>query len=155
MRIWQSPAFFIASIACFGADLTHSIDALVDNNTLAAHANIGIQVTDLSSGKTLYSRNENRFFLPASNMKLLTTGLALSKLGPQYRFETEIFEEPSGDLALVGSGDPSLSGRVYPYNPSAPANPPLHAIEELADQAIANGLQRVSGNIVETTACIH
>jgi D-alanyl-D-alanine carboxypeptidase/D-alanyl-D-alanine-endopeptidase (penicillin-binding protein 4) len=134
------------SLSCFGADLGHSIDVIVD--THAAHANIGIQVLDLATGKALYSRDENRFFLPASNMKLLTTGLALTKLGPQYRFETEIFEEASGDLALVGSGDPSLSGRVYPYNPSAPAAPPLHAIEELAEQAVANGLQRVRGNIV-------
>jgi D-alanyl-D-alanine carboxypeptidase/D-alanyl-D-alanine-endopeptidase (penicillin-binding protein 4) len=132
----------------FGADLGHSIDALVENSPLAARANIGIQVTDLKTGKALYSRNDNRFFLPASNMKLLTTALALTKLGPQYRFETEVFEEPGGDVVLVGSGDPSLSGRIYPYNPGVQADPPLHSIEELVDQAVANGLQRVRGNIV-------
>ena len=48
----------------------------------------------------------------------------------------------------MGSGDPSLSGRAYPYNPAAPPGPPLRAIEEMADQAVASGLQRVRGNIV-------
>ena len=98
------------------ADLTQTIDRRWSRSSpLAAHSNIGIHVVDLNTGKTLYARNEDRFFLPASNMKLFTTALALLKLGPDYRFETRLIEEPVGDLALVGSGDPSLSGRLYPY----------------------------------------
>ena len=131
-----------------GADLTHTIDTLVDSNPLAAHSNIGIHVVDLKTGKPLYARNDSRFFLPASNMKLFTTALALLKLGPDYRFETRLIEEPGGDLALVGSGDPSMSGRTYPYRHGEPAGPPLRAIEELADQAVASGLTRVRGDIV-------
>ena len=137
-----------ASLTCLAADLAHSIDTLVDSSPLAMRSNIGIQVIDLKTGKALYARNENRFFLPASNMKLFTTALALSKLGPLYRFETEIFEETGGDVVLVGSGDPSLSGRSYPYNSPTPAGPPLRAIEDLADQAVAGGLKRVQGDVV-------
>ena len=36
---------------------------------------------DLKTGKALYARNENRFFLPASNMKLFTTGAGASEAG--------------------------------------------------------------------------
>jgi D-alanyl-D-alanine carboxypeptidase/D-alanyl-D-alanine-endopeptidase (penicillin-binding protein 4) len=124
------------------------MDALVDSSSLAAHANIGISVVDLKTGKSLYSRNLEHFFLPASNMKLFTTALALRRLGPELHFETHLIAEPSGDLVLAGSGDPSMSGRAYPYASPNPPPAPLHAIEELADQAIANGLTRVNGDVV-------
>ena len=103
---------------------------------------------DLKSGKTLYAYDEGRFFLPASNLKLFTTGLALLKLGADYKFQTRVIEEASGDLTLVGSGDPSLSGRQYPYRPGVPEGPPLRAIDDLAQQAVNAGLTHVHGNIV-------
>jgi D-alanyl-D-alanine carboxypeptidase/D-alanyl-D-alanine-endopeptidase (penicillin-binding protein 4) len=130
------------------ADLTHTIDALVDLSPLAARSNIGIHVIDLKTGKPVYARNESRFFLPASNLKLFTTAMALLKLGPNYRFETRLIEEPSGDLTLVGSGDPSMSGRAYPYRHGEPSGPPLAAIEDLASKAVANGLTAVRGDVV-------
>jgi serine-type D-Ala-D-Ala carboxypeptidase/endopeptidase (penicillin-binding protein 4) len=138
----------LATASAPAADLAHAIDTLVDSNPLATHSSIGIHVVDLKTGKPLYVRNETRLFLPASNMKLFTTALALLKLGPAYRFETRLIQEPSGDLVLLGSGDPSMSGRAYPYAPAAAPGPPLAAIEELADEAIANGLTSVHGDIV-------
>lgn len=139
----------LSTLTCFAADLPRTLDTLVNSSPLAMRSNIGIHVTDLKTAKTLYARNEDRFFLPASNMKLFTTALALLKLGPDYRFETYLLmDEANRDLVLVGTGDPSLSGRAYPYNPIAPAGPPLGAIEDLADQAIANGLSRVQGDII-------
>lgn len=78
---------------------------------------------ELAGGKTLYRRNEDHLFLPASNMKRFTTALALLRLGPEYRFTTRAMIEPSGDLVLMGSGDPSLSGRVFPYQKDAQFGP--------------------------------
>lgn len=138
----------LGALACPCADLIHTIDTLVDLTPLSDRSNIGIHVVDLKTGKPLYERNETHFFLPASNMKLFTTALALLRLGGDFRFETRLVQEPDGDLVLAGSGDPSMSARVYPYNPAAPPLPPLHAIEELADQAVAHGLARVKGDIV-------
>ncbi len=139
---------FAAAMAAHGADLAQTLDALVNTSPLAARASIGIHVVSLATGKLLYAHNENRFFLPASNMKLFTTALALEKLGPDYRFETRLIQEPSGGVTLVGSGDPSMSGRVYPYQRDASPGPPLKAIQDLADQAVAAGLSRVRGDIV-------
>src|SRR5262249_31912656 len=51
-------------------------------------------------------------------------------------------------LVLVGSGDPSLSGRAFPYQKDAGMGPSLKAIEELADQIAAKGVTRVPGDIV-------
>jgi D-alanyl-D-alanine carboxypeptidase/D-alanyl-D-alanine-endopeptidase (penicillin-binding protein 4) len=129
------------------ADLQHAIDVLMDASSVA-RASIGIHVVDLKTGATLYSRNADRLFLPASNMKLFTVALALERLGPEYRMTTRLVRAPSGDLVLVGGGDPSLSGRPYPYHKDASAADPLRAIEELADQAVAAGIIRVDGDIV-------
>jgi D-alanyl-D-alanine carboxypeptidase/D-alanyl-D-alanine-endopeptidase (penicillin-binding protein 4) len=140
-------ALFLA-LPIQAADLPHRLDSIIDTSPLAQHANIGIHIVDLKSGKPVYGRNENRLFLPASNMKLLTSALALEKLGPDYRFTTNLIREASGDLVLVGSGDPSMNGRAYPYQRDATPGPGLAAIEDLADQAIAAGLREVRGDIV-------
>jgi D-alanyl-D-alanine carboxypeptidase/D-alanyl-D-alanine-endopeptidase (penicillin-binding protein 4) len=137
----------LASVAG-AADLNHRIDSLIDVNSLALHSNIGIHVVDLKSGRTLYARNEGRFFLPASNMKLFTSALALEKLGPNHRFITRLVRDASGDLVLVGSGDPSMNGRAYPYQRDDKGGHALAAIEELADQAMASGLREVRGDVV-------
>ena len=138
---------FLAFSAC-AADLAQSVNSLIQTSYLQAHAEIGVHVVEMKTGKILFGHDENRFFMPASNMKLFTTGLALVKLGPDYRFETRLIQEQSGDLVLVGSGDPSMSARVYPYRPGSPPNPPLHAIDDLAQQAVAGGLTHVKGDIV-------
>jgi D-alanyl-D-alanine carboxypeptidase/D-alanyl-D-alanine-endopeptidase (penicillin-binding protein 4) len=151
---WLSPFFRILlatllASACTAADLTDKIDALVEKTPASVHATIGIHVVDLKTGKTLYARNDNRLFLPASNMKLFTAALALERLGPDYHFTTRLVRVPSGDVVLQGGGDPSLSGRVYPYQKDpASSGDPLRAIEEMADQAIAAGLVRVDGDVI-------
>jgi D-alanyl-D-alanine carboxypeptidase/D-alanyl-D-alanine-endopeptidase (penicillin-binding protein 4) len=128
-------------------DLAARLDQLADS-PIAARASLGIHVLDLKTGQTLYARNENRFFLPASNMKIFTGALALEKLGPNYRFTTRLVRDAAGNLVLIGGGDPSLSGRTYPYKKDAqPANP-LRAIDDLAAQAVAAGLTEVKGDVV-------
>jgi serine-type D-Ala-D-Ala carboxypeptidase/endopeptidase (penicillin-binding protein 4) len=146
-RVWA--ALLLTLIPCAAADLSQAIDALMQASP-AARASVGIQVVDLKTGNALYSRNADRLFLPASNMKLFTSALALERLGPDYRMTTRLVHAPSGDLILVGGGDPSLSGRTYPYQKDAPTPKPnpLQAIEEFADQAVAAGIMRVDGDIV-------
>ncbi len=136
-----------AAATCAAADLQHAIDALLEASPVA-RASVGIQVVDLKTGNALYSRNADHLFLPASNMKLFTAALALERLGPDYRMTTRLVHARSGDLILVGGGDPSMSGRTYPYQKDAPPADPLQAIEELADQAVAAGIMRVDGDIV-------
>src|SRR3984957_19980925 len=141
------------------ADLASRLDHIIDAAPAVSHAFVGMRVVRLRDGRVLYAHNSERLFVPASNIKLFTTALALSKLGAAYRLSTQIGAEVpidgegalAGDLELVGGGDPSLSGRDYPYrNHAGPlAIYSFRAIDELADQLVAaRGLKRVEGNVV-------
>jgi D-alanyl-D-alanine carboxypeptidase/D-alanyl-D-alanine-endopeptidase (penicillin-binding protein 4) len=146
------------SVSLQAADLASRLDRLIDSNAALSHAFVGMRVVRLSDGQLLYAHNAERLFVPASNMKLFTTALALSRLGADYRLATQVGAEVPidgggtlpGDLQLVGGGDPSLSGREYPYRSHAAPGAvySFRAIEELADQLVAHGLKRIDGNIV-------
>jgi serine-type D-Ala-D-Ala carboxypeptidase/endopeptidase (penicillin-binding protein 4) len=140
------------------ADLPSKLDHIIDSAPLA-HAFVGMRVVRLSDGHVLYTHNSERLFVPASNMKLFTTALAISRLGAAYRLSTQIGSEVPidargtlpGDLQLIGGGDPSLSGREYPYRKHAAlfATYSFRAMAELAEQLVtARGLKRIEGNVV-------
>jgi serine-type D-Ala-D-Ala carboxypeptidase/endopeptidase (penicillin-binding protein 4) len=117
----------------------------------------GLLVVDAKSGATLYEKNANEYFLPASNMKLLTTALALDTLGPEYKFRTTVETNGtltadgklSGNLILVGRGDPNLSNRKFPYeNKEEFDGPPEKALAELADAIAARGVKEIAGDVI-------
>src|SRR5437016_4003163 len=117
----------------------------------------GLLIVDAESGETLYEQNADKYFLPASNMKLFTTALALAKLGPEYRFHTTLETHGTissegvlgGDLALVGRGDPNLSNRKFPYELKEEFDgPPQKALVELADALVAKGVKEISGDVI-------
>jgi D-alanyl-D-alanine carboxypeptidase/D-alanyl-D-alanine-endopeptidase (penicillin-binding protein 4) len=117
----------------------------------------GIDVTSLKTGRVLVSLNEDKLFTPASNTKLFTTAAAMALIGPDYRFHTTVetnatldrYGRLTGDLVLVGRGDPNLSGRTLPYHLRTQRNePPIHVLEELADQLVKKGLKFVDGDVV-------
>ncbi len=81
---------------------------------------MGVHVLDLLSGETAYAFNPETPRILASNTKLITSATALDRLGPGYFFETQVLVRGElesgvliGDLAIVGGGDPNLSGRQY------------------------------------------
>ncbi len=131
-------------------DLQSKIDLI-----LAGHrAEWGISVQKLADGEILHRKCGDCFFTPASVTKLFSTSFALTKLGPDSRFSTRVrvAEKPradgrvTGSLSLVGGGDPTLTGRGYPYG--SPNRPALAALAELADQVVSAGVTRVEGDIL-------
>src|SRR5712692_8739748 len=117
----------------------------------------GLLIVDAESGNTLFEQNADKYFVPASNMKLFTTALALAKLGPEYRFHTTLETRGAissegvlnGDLALVGRGDPNLSNRKFPYELKEEFDgPPEKALVELADALVAKGVKEIAGDVV-------
>jgi D-alanyl-D-alanine carboxypeptidase/D-alanyl-D-alanine-endopeptidase (penicillin-binding protein 4) len=148
-------AIFAAGVLS-AASLQQRLDRIVQETPATARALIGVEVVDLESAHSLYAWNAAHFVVPASNTKLFTTALALTRLGANYRFETRVLamNPPgadgylAGDLILKGSGDPSLTGRPIPYSKDAHRGDALRAIEELADQIFARGIRRIDGDIV-------
>jgi serine-type D-Ala-D-Ala carboxypeptidase/endopeptidase (penicillin-binding protein 4) len=117
----------------------------------------GIEIVSLPKGKVLYARNEHKLFTPASNTKLFTTATALALIGPDYRFRTTVettgtldkYGRLTGDLVLVGRGDPNLSGRVLPYNLHTERDSqPIKVLSDLADDLVRKGLKFVDGDVV-------
>jgi D-alanyl-D-alanine carboxypeptidase/D-alanyl-D-alanine-endopeptidase (penicillin-binding protein 4) len=117
----------------------------------------GIEVVSLSGGKVLYTQNSEKLFTPASNTKLFTTAAALALIGPDYNFRTTVETNGTldkhgrltGDLVLVGRGDPNLSGRELPYAlHTERSNHPIQVLEQLADELVRKGVKYVDGDII-------
>ena len=117
----------------------------------------GIEVVSLGTGKTLYSRNADKLFTPASNTKLFTTAAALALIGPDYKFHTTVetsgtldrYGRLAGDLVLIGRGDPNLSGRALPYDLRTQRNDhPIEVLEHLADVLVQKGVKYIDGDII-------
>jgi serine-type D-Ala-D-Ala carboxypeptidase/endopeptidase (penicillin-binding protein 4) len=110
----------------------------------------GIVVFDPVSGTTLYSRNAQLPFVPASNMKIPVTYGAMALLGPEYRWDTAFWTragnrpDPSGtlagDLVLAAGGDPTLGA---PFHDSAD-----RALAAVAGTLADVGLRRVEGQLL-------
>ena len=117
----------------------------------------GIEVVAVDSGKVLYAQHADKLFTPASNTKLFTTAAALALIGSDYKVNTTVetmgnldtHGRLTGDLVLVGRGDPNLSGRQIPYElRTQRAEDPIKALESLADALSAKGLKYVDGDVV-------
>src|SRR5579859_901942 len=117
----------------------------------------GVQVFSLDDRKVLYANNADKLFVPASNTKLFTTTTALALLGPDYRFHTTVeasalpdkYGRIDGDVALVGRGDPNLSGRNLPYAlKTERTQSSTIALENMADQLVRAGVKYIDGDVV-------
>ncbi|MSR28735.1 MAG: D-alanyl-D-alanine carboxypeptidase/D-alanyl-D-alanine-endopeptidase [Phycisphaerales bacterium] len=88
------------------ADISQSVRAEIGALGLKK-ASIAVSIRDVATGRVITSYHADEPMVPASNMKLLTTGAALMTLGPDFAFETRLLRD--GDrLVLVGDGDPAL-----------------------------------------------
>jgi D-alanyl-D-alanine carboxypeptidase/D-alanyl-D-alanine-endopeptidase (penicillin-binding protein 4) len=100
----------------------------------------------VTRGDTLFSSNADIPLKPASIMKMMTTGLALERFGPDHTFQTQVLRDGSvnggmldGNLYLRGGGDPTLSLRFWKGESPTDA---------LARQIAAAGIKQVRGAVV-------
>ncbi|NBB76685.1 MAG: D-alanyl-D-alanine carboxypeptidase/D-alanyl-D-alanine-endopeptidase [Bacteroidetes bacterium] len=139
--------FFVAgSIGTAFAQLSDPIRSLVEESE-ASGAFWVIQVRD-SDGNLLENLNGDKIIRPASNLKLVSSGLFLEELGPDYRFETRLYGSGElrdstwyGNLYVEGTGDPTISGIFYNENP-------LFLFERWSDSLRARGIHSISGNLI-------
>lgn len=98
---------------------------------------LGFALRDLGSGRELLAEGSGQALNPASNQKLITAAVALSELGPDFRFHVGILGKIEGGvsarLVLRGNGDPSLS---------------YEDLQSFGRRLVALGLKRVTGDIL-------
>jgi D-alanyl-D-alanine carboxypeptidase/D-alanyl-D-alanine-endopeptidase (penicillin-binding protein 4) len=92
-------------------DLDAALRAIIDAGPLSG-TRAGLLVTDVETGEVLFQRDPDALLNPASNVKLVTTAAVLARLGPDFRFDTELYVDGDGrgarTLYVKGKGDPSL-----------------------------------------------
>jgi D-alanyl-D-alanine carboxypeptidase/D-alanyl-D-alanine-endopeptidase (penicillin-binding protein 4) len=111
------------------------------------HAFWGVLVKSLKTGEIIYKRNADKLFNPASNTKLFTSAAALSLLGSDFVYQTNLYangiiknNKLAGDLIIQGSGDPTISNRFFNGNVTS-------IFEAWADSLISKGITEISGNL--------
>jgi len=108
-KTWANPA---PTPALCTQDLAPVIDEII-GRSLYRRSHWGILIQPLDSNQSLYSLNAQRFFVPASNTKLLTSAAVLLQLSPNFRFRTPLYTTGTPPdlkvLHLVAQGDPSLT----------------------------------------------
>jgi len=133
----------------------------------------GVLVVDRKTGETIYERNGDQLFAPASVTKLFSTAAALVELGPSYRFRTPLVRRGQidakgtleGDVILVAQGDLCMGGRTgsdgtlvfkdddHTYaggnlSSQVVATDPLAGLDHLAREAQAAGIREVTGDVI-------
>ena len=103
---------------------------------------------------TLYEANPATKVVPASVTKLLTAATALETLGADTRLRTSVRASGppvsgvvTGDLWLVGGGDPVLGTNAWASQMPGQARP-YTSLDTLADRVVGAGVRRVSGRVV-------
>lgn len=109
----------------------------------------GFYLATADSGKIICQYNENENFVPASVMKVVSTGVALSKLGTGYRFPTFLQYEGKienrileGNIYIKGSGDPTLGGRVFASTNAE------KILSKWVDEIKSLGIDSIHGSII-------
>ncbi|MDO8390231.1 MAG: D-alanyl-D-alanine carboxypeptidase/D-alanyl-D-alanine-endopeptidase [Actinomycetota bacterium] len=94
--------------------------------------------------------------IPASNLKLIVAAVALDVLGPTATFTTQFVGAApvggvvTGDVYLVGGGDPVLSQQWYTQVSPTRKRPPFNvtSAEALADALVAAGVTSITGRLI-------
>ena len=101
-------ATIATALPALGGELQGSLDRLINDSRLRDRVDFSVTLMDTRSGKDLATYRPDHQLIPASNMKLLTSGTALSVLGPDFVFQTMVMRK--GDqVILLGAGDPALA----------------------------------------------
>lgn len=124
-----------------------ALDSIFGDSTFAG-ANWGVMVRSLDTGETLYAHNAGKMFVPASNMKLVTSSTALESLGPGFRYRTAVATTGPvvngvlrGDLVVIGSGDPTVAADFH-------TGDALAVFRAWTDSLRAHGIRRITGRII-------
>jgi D-alanyl-D-alanine carboxypeptidase len=97
-------------------DLRKKIETIIKSKGFSK-SELGLFVSESKEGRLteVYSLNADKLMIPASLSKIVTAGVALTKMGPDKKFKTQLLINGTprkgvvdGPLYLKGFGDPGL-----------------------------------------------
>ncbi len=109
---WIWAILFLTLCSCAATKFQKEMGAM--EQEFGHHA--GLLVVDASTGKTYISHNEDKYFIPASNTKILTLFSSLKEIGSNI--PALYYYEKGDSLIFWGSGDPSLLYEELPISPA-------------------------------------
>lgn len=96
------------------AAITRAVSVLMRDSAVR-NAHVGISIYDPGSRRTVYSYQDDKYFVPASNTKIVTAYAALKNL---KHFLTGIrYYENDTAIYLLPTGDPTLLHRDFTHQP--------------------------------------
>ena len=129
-NIMIKPLLYIFIFIHFTLKSQIGFDGVLNNFKTDAdlqHASYGFCVIDTKTGKTLKEYNSQLALIPASTLKIITTGAALGILKKDFTFKTNFSIVYKGDsiqtatllaLKVYGVGDPSFNSGYFYSNDS-------------------------------------
>ena len=109
--------FFLSTFAMAQENSVQQMAEAFAGGETFRNASVGIKVIT-GNGKIIADVCSEKLLAPASNMKLISTGTALAKLGKDYRYSTDIAYDGiiqdgilHGNLYIVGNGDPLIGSK--------------------------------------------
>ena len=93
------------------------LQSVLMKDPMLAGAIAGVSIRSAATGDILYSYHGETSLTPASGLKLFTATAALTTLGPNYTFKTEIKTDGkwkkkgvlNGNVYIKGGGDPTMT----------------------------------------------
>lgn len=95
-------------------NLNRELDKSFKTSEIFRKGFAGLMVYDPATGEILYEYNSEKYFTPASNIKLLTFYAGITTLGdsvPALKYEIR-----NDSLIFTGTGDPSFLHEEFPYS---------------------------------------
>ncbi len=126
----MKPLLYILLFAQITLKAQLNIDAVLNDykkDTDLKHASYGLCVIDLKTKKIIKEYNSDLALIPASTLKIVTTGAALGILKKDFTYKTNYSIIYKGDsikssdiigLKIIGSGDPSFNSNYFYNNDS-------------------------------------
>ncbi len=131
--------------------LSKQLDAIAHKNGFYSE-DLGLSVRSVKTGEVLYELNARKKFIPASNVKLITTAAAMEILKPEFRYRTVLsangIVEAStlkGSLVIKGSGDPTLGSRYFAAGATV--------FHDWADALLKLGIRKIDGAVLVDNSC--